>query len=512
VNKQFVGYIRVSTAKQGEHGVSLQEQHDAIDRYAQRFGLTIVRWFEERETAAKRGRPVFNEMIRLLRRGGAHGIILHKIDRGARNLKDWADLGELIDIGVEAHFANESLDLNTRGGRLSADIQAVVAADYIRNLREETKKGFYGRLKQGLYPIGAPTGYQDRGGGKPKEPDPVMGPLVVKAFQLYATGRYSLPRLLEEMHILGLRSRPGGRITLNGLSTILNNPFYTGVIRLRKTGEVFAGVHAPIIGRVLFDRVQQILEGKTVERLTKHDFTFRQLVKCGSCGYSLIGERQRGHVYYRCHTPTCETTSVREESVDVAIETAFLALQFTDQEMRYVENWFRKARPEQENLHREAVENCRLQLGQIRDRLNRLTDAYIDGAVDRIAFEGRKASLIVEEAGAKEKLKQLEAGCDRILARLEKILEHAKTASDMYKAALPAEKRDFAKDLTSNREVSGKNVTVTLKNTHELIANRFLVTSGSPRRSVPRTWDRLLKQLMTLLAQSPEYDPAQAGN
>jgi hypothetical protein len=39
------------------------------------------------------------------------------------------------------HFANDSLDLNTRGGRLSADIQAVVAADYIRNLREEAKKG-----------------------------------------------------------------------------------------------------------------------------------------------------------------------------------------------------------------------------------------------------------------------------------------------------------------------------------------------------------------------------------
>jgi len=95
-------------------------------------------------------------MLRLLKHGKAAGVVIHKIDRGARNLKDWADLAELIDIGVEVHFANESLDLNTRGGRLSADIQAVVAADFIRNLREETKKGFYGRLKQGLYPICAP--------------------------------------------------------------------------------------------------------------------------------------------------------------------------------------------------------------------------------------------------------------------------------------------------------------------------------------------------------------------
>lgn len=101
-----------------------------------------------------------------LRGGKAKGIILHKLDRGARNLRDWAAIGELSDQGVEIHFVNESLDLQSRGGRLSADIQAVVAADYIRNLREETRKGFYGRLKQGLYPLRAPLGYLDQGKGK----------------------------------------------------------------------------------------------------------------------------------------------------------------------------------------------------------------------------------------------------------------------------------------------------------------------------------------------------------
>src|SRR4029077_20815694 len=142
------------------------------------------------ETAAKRGRPVFTQAMKLLRQGKAKGIILHKLDRGARNLKDWADIGELADQGVEVHFVNESLDLHSRGGRLSADIQAVVAADYIRNLREESRKGFYGRLKQGVYPLGAPVGYLDMGkGGKLKELDPIQAPLVRKAFELYSTGR-----------------------------------------------------------------------------------------------------------------------------------------------------------------------------------------------------------------------------------------------------------------------------------------------------------------------------------
>src|SRR5258708_38130601 len=157
--KEYYGYTRVSTARQGEHGVSLEHQREAIERYASKNSLQIAQWFEEQETAAKRGRPLFGQMLKLLRTGKASGVIIHKIDRSARNLKDWADLGELIDSGIEVHFANESLDLNSRGGRLSADIQAVVAADYIRNLREETKKGYYGRFKQGLYPRPAPIGY-----------------------------------------------------------------------------------------------------------------------------------------------------------------------------------------------------------------------------------------------------------------------------------------------------------------------------------------------------------------
>lgn len=221
----FCAYIRVSTARQGERGVSLPEQKAAIERFAAQFNLKIERWFEERETAAKRGRPVWNAMLRDLRKGIYRGVVIHKIDRSARNLKDWADLGDLIDQGIEVRFANESLDLNSRGGRLSADIQAVVAADYIRNLREETKKGLYGRLKQGFYPLPAPIGYLNHGAAQLKTVDPVKGPLVKMIFDLYTSGNWSIPRLVDEMDKRGLRNVAGGKVSQTGMHTILRNPF-----------------------------------------------------------------------------------------------------------------------------------------------------------------------------------------------------------------------------------------------------------------------------------------------
>jgi DNA invertase Pin-like site-specific DNA recombinase len=55
--------VRVSTAKQGE-GISLIVQKEAITLYAEQNEIEITQWFEEKETAAKQGRPLFNLMIR----------------------------------------------------------------------------------------------------------------------------------------------------------------------------------------------------------------------------------------------------------------------------------------------------------------------------------------------------------------------------------------------------------------------------------------------------------------
>jgi DNA invertase Pin-like site-specific DNA recombinase len=280
--KDYFGYVRVSTAKQGE-GVSLGEQRAAIERHARQNGLKVIEWFEEKETAAKKGRPVFSQMLKLLKQGKAAGVVIHKIDRSARNLGDWAKLGELIDRGIDVAFANESLDLRSRGGRLSADIQAVVAADYIRNLREETRKGIYGRLKQGVYPFPAPLGYRDMGAGKPETFDSEKAPLVRKAFELYGSGRYGLNDLVEEVHRLGLKNRSGGKVSLNGLSTLLNNPFYVGLIRVMKTGETFPGSHPALISQALFKRVQRVLKGKNQTGSQRHQFPFRRLLRCAHC-------------------------------------------------------------------------------------------------------------------------------------------------------------------------------------------------------------------------------------
>lgn len=499
--KSYIGYIRVSTVKQGTKGVSLIEQRDAIFRYAERNQLSVSLWLEETETAAKQGRPIFNRALTLLRTGKAHGIILHKLDRGARNLRDWAAIGELSDQGVEIHFVTESLDLQSRGGRLSADIQAVVAADYIRNLREETRKGFYGRLKQGLYPLRAPLGYCDQGKGKPKTIDPVKGPLVRKAFELYATGRHSLETLGEEMHRLGLRNLRGKRVTRNGFSTLLNNPFYVGLMRIYKTNESFIGIHEPLIGKVLFDQVQAVLTGKVYARPQRHAFLFRRLLACGDCGYSLIGERQKGNVYYRCHTRHFPPTSIREEFASAQVQWLLKRLRYNDEEKVCLRDMLRELRVNWTDRREEEIQSLTLRLTQFKDRLNRLTDAYLDQALDKVMFEERRQGLIFEIKATEENLAKMRRGNLPSPDNLEIFLELAGDAWLSHKKAPPEEQREMVVTLTSNRQVLGKNVDLKPSLPFAVIADRYANANCEHHRDIPRTWNRILGILARLNQQ-----------
>jgi hypothetical protein len=132
----------------------------------------------------------------------------------------------------------------------------------------------------------------------------------------------------------------------------------------------------------------------------------------------------------------------------------------------------------------------------LRERLTRLTDAYLDGAIDKSLLDERRISLLLEEAGVKQRMHDLEAGNDAALTRLEEYLELVQTASNLQKMTLPLEKRTLVKKLTSNLALGPERAVITLRNAAQLIANRRQVLSGSPNRGVPRTWDSLMQRLM----------------
>lgn len=494
--KQCFGYTRVSTVKQGE-GVSLQEQKDAILAFAERNDLAIAAWFEEKETAAKSGRPVFNTMLRQIRKGKAAGLIIHKIDRSARNLKDWSIISELPDEGIAVYIATESVDFTTRGGRLTADMLAVIAADYIRNLREEVKKGIRGRLKQGLYPRYAPLGYLDNGGGVPKSPCPTRAPFIRETYDLYATGEYSLRSLGEEMNRRGLRSRHGRPVSRRCIERILNNPFYTGVIAVTRTGETYQGIHEPIIPVSLYRRVQELKAGKSGPKRTKHRYLFRRLFHCGLCKRVMTPSLHKGRVYYRCHTSDCRTKTVREDVIQETIVSELKKYEITEKCAEKLETMREK------KLNTIAADTKRksiqLRIETLKQQMDRMTELVIDGTLDETTYLTKKRDICLTRTELEKALVDLPSP-QAIAKKRTQYFELMKSLVTLYEKLEMDEKRLFVENTFSNRIVVGRKPYFTPYSWLQSTSNDVPVPFGgedgatTPTFSIPEAIYHLFKR------------------
>ena len=482
--KGVYAYLRVSTANQ-EDSASLPEQKRIISNYAVKNDLKIIEYFKEIQTASKRGRPVFNRMLEQLLALEAEGVIIHKIDRSARNMHDWASIGELIDNGIDVFFAHENLNLNQRGGRLSADIQAVMAADYSRNLRQETKKGLYGRLEQGIFPFGAPIGYSDTGKGNLKVFHPTNSILVKELFTLYTTGEYNILDLSKLMQKKGLTNRRGNPVNKNGITKILKNPFYTGLMKIK--GQTFNGKHKALIDSRTFKQVQMVMSGRKTSKGLKHNYLFRRKIDCTLCGLKLVGEKQKGHIYYRCQTKSCATKCIREDHIQASFKDILSQLSFTEVEFNglkaLLEDRFSQEKQEKEK----ALKGLLLQKSQIQQKEDRLLDAYMDQIIDKTDFERRKSNLLLQLKELEEKVEGINHSNLGVFHKIEQILELCHNPLKLYDTAILEEKRELAEILTSNLHVDVRKICFTMRTPFYELVNRQELTLCALKRETPRT-------------------------
>jgi site-specific DNA recombinase len=371
----------------------------------------------------------------------------------------------------------------------------VVAADFIRNLREETRKGFYGRLKQGFYPLAAPRGYLDTGRAKAKAVDPVEAPLIREAFELYASGTYGIDTLRAEMQKRGLRTNRGEMLSRHGIANILHNPFYIGIIRLRKTDEVFAGIHEPIITKALFDKVQITISGRVFARHPNDPLQFRRFIKCSRCGLSLIGERQKGQVYYRCHSQSCRGATLRADHVENAVEENLRLLHLDDGDMGDVRDLLYELTVTERAREHERVAFAERDIANLTERLAALTDLLLDGSIDRDLFNERKAAFISARRQLEET--RLPGSAKSETDRLRENIELGNMAWNMYEAGNTGERLQILKSVTSNFSYDGKELVFPMFSPFAEVREWAKMSECDPSRPYPRTSEGTLPSTMS---------------
>lgn len=176
---------------------------------------------------------------------------------------------------------------------------ATFAEYYSNNLATEIHKGLHQKHQTGGTPFKPPIGYlpnRELIGSQDIRTvivDPERAQLVQLAFDLYATGDWSLHRLTEHLEELGLRSRPTPKrgpkpLELTSVHKLLRNVYYVGIVEY--CGRRVAGRHTQLIDRDTFDRVQALLAAHAVagDRPYRHEHHLKGSLYCAECGGRLL--------------------------------------------------------------------------------------------------------------------------------------------------------------------------------------------------------------------------------
>lgn len=158
-----VAYIRVSTDRQADHGVSLEAQRAKVEAYAALYDLELVAVeVDAGESAGSLDRPALQRALEMLRARKARALLVAKLDRLTRSVRDLGDLVERYfgADGAALLSVSEQIDTRSAAGRLVLNILAVVGQWEREAIGERTSVAMRHMRSEGRYTGGAaPYGY-----------------------------------------------------------------------------------------------------------------------------------------------------------------------------------------------------------------------------------------------------------------------------------------------------------------------------------------------------------------
>ena len=273
----------IYTRKSTEHGLelefnSLDAQREACEAYIKsqaHAGWQAVsqRYDDPAFSGGSLERPALQQLLTDIDAGRVNIIVVYKIDRLTRSLADFAKLVEIFDKkGVSFVAVTQQFNTTTSMGRLTLNV-LLSFAQFERELSSERvrDKVAASRRKGKWTGGGFPLGYDIK--DKKLVVNPAEAETVRYIFKRYLDLK-CLRLLSEDLNTRGIITKArvakngnksgGRRLTYGPLAYLLKNRTYLG--ETVHKGECFAGEHDPIVDRITFDQVQDLMKANSVAR------------------------------------------------------------------------------------------------------------------------------------------------------------------------------------------------------------------------------------------------------
>ncbi|MDP2040263.1 MAG: recombinase family protein [Algoriphagus sp.] len=315
--KTAILYIRVSTDEQADKGYSQRSQEEMLLKYCNSNNIYVEKVIYEDYSAKTFFRPEWVKLLSALeskRSKRVNLILFTKWDRFSRNAGDaYMMINTLRKLGIEPQAIEQPLDLNVPENKMMLAIY--LSAPEVENDRRALNViyGMRRAMKEGRWLWKAPYGYLNT-----RTPDgrPTIALNEEEAkhmkwmFETLALGDYNTEQVLLQAR------RNGAKIKRNRFWGQVRNPFYKGIIKIPEfKGEPeteVMGQHTAIVSTEIFDRVQEVLDGKKRKRKTQivcnDEIPLRGFLNCPKCNRMLTASASKGrnqyYHYYHC-TATC---------------------------------------------------------------------------------------------------------------------------------------------------------------------------------------------------------------
>lgn len=247
-------YLRVSTERQAAEGFSLDDQRARLLAYCEAQGWTVAPehvYSDEGISGKTDNRPAFKAMLEAAQRGDVRRIVAMKLDRLARNVRDFlATVDMLKAAGCDLVLVKESFDTGTPHGKFALTMFAAMAELEAATITERVMTGKRQKATEGGYNGSrAPLGY-DYDGERftPNE----HAATVRRIFEEFTTGGRTLSAIAQDLNRDGIPTATGAQWWAGTVKYVLRNGAYAG--RSQWDGiEAHSGVHPAIVDGATYE-------------------------------------------------------------------------------------------------------------------------------------------------------------------------------------------------------------------------------------------------------------------
>lgn len=445
-------YIRVSTEEQAKHGYSLSSQKQRLIEYCKEQNYMITDIYIDEGKTARTKLKNRTELLRLIedaKQKKFNRIIIWRLDRWFRNIADYYKVQETLEANkVDWECSDEEYNTTTSNGRLHLNIKLSIAQNESDQTSDRIKFNFDRMIKNGNIIVGKqgmPLGYTSNGTEKNKR--------MIKDIETEEITEDMWKNILSTGSIrktlIYINKKYNLNICYDSMRHYLMNEKYYGHYRGNDN-------YCPAyITKEQFDEVQSMIR-RNNKMNKRHEYIFSGLLKCPICHRNLAGftsktTKSHGNKVcfkypsYRCNYHYQGNCTYNKRPVEKTIETYLI---------ENIKSTINEYIIETKKISNKQEKTPKINKEKLKQRLERLTDIYLDGKIDKEKYNLEFDKIHKQLTLANEELIE-QSNNNNSIKNIEKLFN--KNIMKLYENLTNENKNLFWKKIIDYIEITEEN-------------------------------------------------------